>query len=165
MQLTKPPCKIDGCDELAEDTAGIYAKLCPTHKAEAKQSRVRPLTARRGALVTRDGALPAVTALRKPAQRFDAAKAKLDALPSREKEKAAFDEAARRAQMVPSKENLDRLAAATKTLQQGAPRREKLEQQLVEAERDLRAAVTELAVTLKKNLATVPAVDLDREAA
>jgi len=32
-------CKIDGCENQAHDERGIYARLCATHKAEAREQR------------------------------------------------------------------------------------------------------------------------------
>lgn len=147
--LARTICKVDGCEEYAEDRTGRYAKLCATHKTEARTaSAAGPRTTTRSTAAAKSGpATEAVKKLLPLAKALDRARSRIEQLPSNQQAKAAFDEAARRATQTPSPENLRRVTDAAKVLQKASPRRAKVEVELAEAERSYTLAVAALSAT------------------
>lgn len=141
-------CKREGCDEPAEDMSGPYAKLCTGHKQEARESRAatpRPAVSRSSTGGGTSSLADLAKKILPAARKVDRARAQLVTLPSRDQAKVAFDEATRRASAVPSVENLDRVSETLKALQQGAPRRTRVENDVAHAERELGLALQALA--------------------
>jgi hypothetical protein len=133
-------CKIDGCENQAADTRGIYAHLCSTHKAEARARRAdspAPRSSPPGGASLADQARRLVPL----ATKLDRARARLAELPEQAAAKSAFDEASRRASQSPSGENLARVGECLKQLLTTAPKRTKLENDVSSAERALGLAL------------------------
>lgn len=133
-------CKVEGCENQAADLRGIYAHLCLTHKAEARRQRAESPPPR---ALPPAGALLADRArkLVPLATKLDRARAQLASLPEQTIAKAAVDEASRRAVQSPTADNLARVGETLKQLLTTAPKRTKLENDVVQAERALGLAL------------------------